>query len=411
MIEDLLQQVLERLESRYYGKHRGYVSDVNDPLNLGRIRARVPRLLGESTQTGWAMPCAPYAGPDQGFFAVPDVGAGVWMEFEGGDLSRPIWTGTWWGSPEAQDLGMDDSTARVLPPEAEQVPPEGAPASYVPPRVTPETPQHEYPRQTASPQVRILKSATGHHVVLDDRPDTCRIEIHDSEGNRLILSREGLDRIMSNERTLNKGNRGAQIDGNDKLELSGTQTEEVGKSHTRTVGGDVKLTVRGKYLEQVAAGYLRSHDHTGTTEIIHGGRSTSVMGSDERTVIGAAKDVVIGGYGMTTAGSYGVTSAGPIKLTAGLADLSLNAFSVDGLLGNVSINTRLGIAQLGGMSAISPMVLGDGLMIHHTMLAQVLKLIFPPSALAYGAAADVWAALTPILDLSYYGYVKRFPVG
>ena len=47
MIEELLQQLVERVDNRYYGKYRGYVSGVADPLNLGRIKARVPRLLGE----------------------------------------------------------------------------------------------------------------------------------------------------------------------------------------------------------------------------------------------------------------------------------------------------------------------------------------------------------------------------
>jgi hypothetical protein len=35
-----------------------------------------------------------------GFFAVPPMGAGVWIEFEAGDVSRPIWVGGWWGTAE-----------------------------------------------------------------------------------------------------------------------------------------------------------------------------------------------------------------------------------------------------------------------------------------------------------------------
>ena len=97
MIEELLQQLVERIDNRYFGKYRGYVSGVADPLNLGRIKARVPRLLGEA-ETGWALPCTPYAGPDQGLYAIPDVGAGVWIEFEGGDPDFPIWSGTWFGT-------------------------------------------------------------------------------------------------------------------------------------------------------------------------------------------------------------------------------------------------------------------------------------------------------------------------
>src|SRR5712692_10467104 len=94
--EEILARLIERVESRYYGKYRGLVIDNSDPQNLGRIRAKVPRLVGE-TELGWALPAFPYGGlSEQGLFLVPDVGAGVWIEFEEGHLSYPVWTGTWY---------------------------------------------------------------------------------------------------------------------------------------------------------------------------------------------------------------------------------------------------------------------------------------------------------------------------
>ena len=53
--------------------------------------------MGEE-ESGWAMPCAPFGGSVMGFFALPVVDAGVWIEFEGGDPDFPIWSGGWWGS-------------------------------------------------------------------------------------------------------------------------------------------------------------------------------------------------------------------------------------------------------------------------------------------------------------------------
>lgn len=403
LMEDLVAQLLEKLDHRYYGKYRGYAHDVADPEGRGRIRAIVPRLLGESTPTGWALPSAPYAGPDQGFFAVPEQGTGVWMEFEEGDLSRPIWSGTWWGAVAAGDVGGPDSTARTTaPPTAAST---GAGAA-------PETPQHEYPRESATPKVRILKSATGHHIVLDDRPDSERIEIHDSKGNRIILSREGLDRIMGNERVLNKGSRSEQVDGNAKLDLAGSQTEKVRGGHTRIVTGDTTLTLDGDFTERIGkTAFVRTVDAEGTTISIGGGVTEDVAGSVKRTVAGAVTDTVVGGYGMTSAGQISLTSAGPVKLAAGLPDLTLTAFAVDALAGNLSLNTKLGIMQLGGLSATSPLVIGDGLAIHLTMLAQILKAVNPLTVAAYGPALDAWAAMTPLMDLSLFGFVKRFPVG
>ena len=85
---------------RVLGKHRGIVTSSTDPERLGRIQAMVPEVLGE-IPTGWATPCVPYAGPGSGFFSLPLPGAGVWIEFEGGDVSRPIWSGCYWGTGEA----------------------------------------------------------------------------------------------------------------------------------------------------------------------------------------------------------------------------------------------------------------------------------------------------------------------
>jgi hypothetical protein len=46
------------MNGKYYGKYRGMVTDINDPLMLGRIQAKVPDILGDQ-DSGWAMPCVP----------------------------------------------------------------------------------------------------------------------------------------------------------------------------------------------------------------------------------------------------------------------------------------------------------------------------------------------------------------
>src|SRR5690242_21949936 len=80
---------------RHYGKYRGHVTDNNDPEGLGRVKASVTDVLHD-VDTGWALPCAPYSGSKSGAFTVPAVGAGVWIEFEAGMVSCPIWSGCWW---------------------------------------------------------------------------------------------------------------------------------------------------------------------------------------------------------------------------------------------------------------------------------------------------------------------------
>ncbi|QJY47960.1 phage baseplate assembly protein V [Pseudonocardia broussonetiae] len=83
--------------NRYYGKYRGVVVNAEDPERRGRLMATVPDVLGLVPST-WAMPCLPFAGIQSGTFMVPPMGAGIWMEFEQGEIAYPIWTGCWWGS-------------------------------------------------------------------------------------------------------------------------------------------------------------------------------------------------------------------------------------------------------------------------------------------------------------------------
>jgi phage baseplate assembly protein gpV len=139
--DEVLARLIERVEGHYYGKYRGQVTDNNDPNNLGRVKAKVPRVLGDE-ETGWALPAFIYGGAsEQGFFAVPDVGAGVWIEFEGGDLSYPIWSGTWFTSGDIPE--------------------------------------------SAQPSKKVLKTKKGHKIVFDD--DGGSLEITDSNGNTVTM--------------------------------------------------------------------------------------------------------------------------------------------------------------------------------------------------------------------------------
>jgi hypothetical protein len=81
---------------KFYGKYRGTVVNNIDPEQRGRIQAIVPA-VSNVVPTSWAMPCVPMAGKQQGTFMVPQMGAGVWIEFEGGDPDKPIWVGGFWG--------------------------------------------------------------------------------------------------------------------------------------------------------------------------------------------------------------------------------------------------------------------------------------------------------------------------
>lgn len=81
----------------YFGKYRGTVINNVDPMQIGRLQVMVPDVTGLIPAT-WAMPCAPLAGIQNGMFALPLPGSGVWVEFEQGNPDYPIWVGCFWGS-------------------------------------------------------------------------------------------------------------------------------------------------------------------------------------------------------------------------------------------------------------------------------------------------------------------------
>lgn len=86
-------------------------------MQTGRIQVQVPDVLGVGISS-WAMPCVPFAGIQSGIYTVPQVGSGVWVEFEQGDHDYPIWVGGFWGSaaevPALALAGLPVSPSIVL---------------------------------------------------------------------------------------------------------------------------------------------------------------------------------------------------------------------------------------------------------------------------------------------------------
>lgn len=100
-MEKLVIALAEYMRSHYFGKYRGTVTALEGSQDdrLGRIRASVPEVYGPA-DSPWAMPAVPFAGDRHGTILLPEMGDGVWIEFEAGDIARPVWTGCWWAGGE-----------------------------------------------------------------------------------------------------------------------------------------------------------------------------------------------------------------------------------------------------------------------------------------------------------------------
>jgi uncharacterized protein involved in type VI secretion and phage assembly len=103
------------VSERFHGKHLAVVVDTDDPKKLSRVRVRVPEIFGDE-ETGWCMPCSPYAGKGIGLAVVPPNGSSVFVEWPAGDTTRaPIWSGALWPDGDGVQGAADDRVLLVTP--------------------------------------------------------------------------------------------------------------------------------------------------------------------------------------------------------------------------------------------------------------------------------------------------------
>lgn len=209
-MDPLALQVARQQARTYYGKYRGFVTDNGDPENLGRVRASVPSVLGQES-SGWALPCAPFGGLDnQGLFMVPEVGAQLWIEFEEGNVSKPIWTGTFWRASDPPP-----SEAQVIPPET-----------------------------------RMLKTPSGHRIELVDKSGDEKITVAHMGGSEIVMHPDG-NLVLTNEAgsTLTLDNAAGEVvlkdaSGN-KLTMSQTGTAVEDANGNKVEMAPSGVTVKG----------------------------------------------------------------------------------------------------------------------------------------------------------------------
>ncbi len=198
-LDELLRVVDERVLSRFYGKYEAVVTDVDDPLKIGRVRAHVPAVFGPEVKSGWALPCMPFCGgKDRGMLFVPEVGDSVWFEFAGGEPSRPIWVGAFWGAPSGESVSADAT----------------------------EVPSNEDTK--AGPKLGVLKTKAGHRIVFDDEGGVI-VLAHGEDKAEVRITKSGEVIIKAEKVKLGaEGASQAVVLGNDFMQFFNTHTHPTG---------------------------------------------------------------------------------------------------------------------------------------------------------------------------------------
>jgi hypothetical protein len=165
----------------------------------------------------WARPCVPY-----GHFFVPPIGTHVWIEFEGGDLSYPIWVGTWFADGE-------------VPSEAQVSPPDN----------------------------RVVQTKSGHTIELDDTDGAEKIIVRhkldsfvsiDEKGSVLVANQNGSNVYLNADAkeasiVSEQGNMVAMSDDGIVVTAKDGTTIQLGDGKVKiTASGNVQLTSGGQII-------------------------------------------------------------------------------------------------------------------------------------------------------------------
>lgn len=177
----------------------GVVTNNDDPDGMGRVKVKLP-WLGDDVESTWARVAAPMAGPDRGFYFLPEVNDEVLVAFEHGDVHRAYVLGALWNG-------------RDSPPESNVVGGGG--------RV----------------EKRVIRTRAGHTILLDDTDGGGGITIEDKNGNKIVLESGSNNLTMEVTGDLEikatnitiegqaqvsiKGNAGVEVESSAQLNLKG----------------------------------------------------------------------------------------------------------------------------------------------------------------------------------------------
>ena len=240
-LDKVVATLIQKVEHRFYGKYRGKVVDNDDPEQLGRLKLKVPSVLGTEVVTGWAMPCVPSGGGENhGFLFIPEVEAGVWVEFEEGDLELPIWVGTFWSKPGGESELPKPNDA------------EGAEEGDV----------------QSPPTRKIIKTLKGHTLQFDDDEGELRILITDGENENRILFGEAGITIANKNNNIEMSGDGIVIEDTNGNVITMDSSSITLKSNQIKIGegASTEKLVLGTTLNQLLTQWytlIATHTHVG----------------------------------------------------------------------------------------------------------------------------------------------------
>ncbi len=240
----------------FYASYRGTVADNEDPEMLGRVKIRCAAIYGNDTPSYWAWPKVPFAGNQIGFFAIPEIDDGVYIECEGGNPKYPIWSGGWWAKPGAQSEVPE--AARISPPTN-----------------------------------RLWQTKSGHKIELDDSSGVEKIKITDKSGNYILI-----DSTSKNEEHLVGGKKIDKVTADKEETVGGKKSSNIALNKDEIIGGKKTCNITLNKEETIGANKI-SNITVNKQEIVGGSWTITATGG---IIITGSSVAIISGSGTANIG-------------------------------------------------------------------------------------------------------------
>lgn len=245
-----LENTVRQQQNRYYGKYRAFVVDVEDPDLRGRCKLSIPSVLGEET-SDWALPVVAYGGGEGfGMLAVPPVGSQVVAEFLEGDLSAPMWTGTFWRSsgevpPEHSDVGQP---MKVFKTESGHV------LSFN------DTEGEEEVKLLTATEAEVLCDPDGSIILTDAAGATVtlnaadgELSVADANGNSMVMSSSGIECEDANGNKISASASGVEVKSSATVNIEGSMVTVAGSGGEPLIKGTTFLSLFNSHIHNATA--------------------------------------------------------------------------------------------------------------------------------------------------------------
>ena len=117
--ELLMERGIESL-GRFYSIYRGMVMDNEDPNHMNSLQVAIPEIQGGIIV--WALPFGQHGGLKTGFkYLAPEIGDTVYIMFEYGNPSKPLWTYHGFGLEQIPEELDDPNKMGIITPNGNLV--------------------------------------------------------------------------------------------------------------------------------------------------------------------------------------------------------------------------------------------------------------------------------------------------